>query len=65
MFLQMPASNKEKSEEERHHRLVHVLPLCQQCGRFWSRDIYASLNIARLTKCAMMGTPRPHYLSRE
>jgi hypothetical protein len=51
-----------RREGEPH--LVHGLLLCQQCGRRWKRDQNGAINIARVTRIALEGGPRPDYLSR-
>jgi hypothetical protein len=62
-FLRMPNPNKKKRAAG-EERLVHGLLLCQQCKRRWTRDRNAAVNIARLTRLALAGLPRPPYLSR-
>ena len=42
----------------------HGLTRCDRCQRLWNRDVNAACNIWKLAHCALVGNPRPDYLSR-
>jgi hypothetical protein len=63
-FLPRKHPDTRKPESERPIRLVHGLLRCQSCSRLWNRDVNGAINMARLTRCALAGKPRPDYLAR-
>ena len=63
-FLTRKHPDTRKPESERRIRLVHGLLRCQSCSRLWNRDVNGAVNMARLTRCALEGKPRPGYLAR-
>ena len=42
----------------------HGLTRCDRCQRLWNRDVNGALNIWKIAHGALVGRPRPGYLSR-